>query len=59
MTSVGDARVAGAAGALSAQVPVRARPPSGEASYLVPVRVQLQPGPGGLTVRHIDGSGPP
>jgi hypothetical protein len=54
---VGHAEVTGTTRALIAQVPVRARPPAGRASYVVPVRVQLAAGPQGLAVRQIDGGG--
>jgi hypothetical protein len=56
---VGGAEVTGTRGALAAQVAVRVRPPTGQASYVVPVRVDLAAGPGGLTVRRINGGGPP
>jgi hypothetical protein len=56
-TSVGGAEVAGPSTGLTAHVPVRARPPTGQATYVVPVRVHLHAGPAGLTVRHIDGGG--
>jgi hypothetical protein len=56
---VGGAEVTGTRGALAAQVAVRVRPPTGQASYVVPVRVDLATGPGGLTVRRINGGGPP
>jgi hypothetical protein len=56
-TRVGDAEVTEGPGALLAQVPVRVRPPAGQASYVVPVRVRLTAGPRGLTVRQIDGGG--
>jgi hypothetical protein len=46
-------------GALTAQVAVRMRPPTGQASYVVPVRVDLEAGPSGLTVRRINAGGPP
>ena len=42
--------------ALAAQVPVRARPPTGPVSYSLPVRVQLEAGPQGVTVQRIDGN---
>jgi hypothetical protein len=57
--SVGPAQVMRTAGELAAEVPVRARPPAGPASYFLPVRVQLEAGPAGLTVRQIDGGGSP
>ena len=57
--SIGPAEVTGPAGALAAQVPVRARPPTGPASYSLPVRVQLETGPQGVTVQRIDGGGSP
>jgi hypothetical protein len=59
MTGVGSAEVVGPAGAPTALVPVRARPPAGHASYLVPARVQLAVGPRGLTVRQVDLGGAP
>ncbi|HEY6749536.1 MAG TPA: hypothetical protein VI357_27935 [Mycobacteriales bacterium] len=57
--AVGGADVTGTPGALAAQVAVRMRPPTGQASYVVPVRVDLAIGPSGLTVRRINGAGPP
>ena len=57
--SVGPAQVMRTAGELAAEVPVRARPPTGPASYSLPVRVQLKTGPQGITVRQIDGGGSP
>jgi hypothetical protein len=57
--SVGPAEVTRTAGELAAEVPVRARPPTGPASYSLPVRVQLEAGPQGVTVRQIDGGGSP
>jgi hypothetical protein len=57
--SVGPAQVTRTAGELAAEVPVRARPPTGPASYFLPVRVQLEAGPQGVTVRQIDGGGSP
>jgi hypothetical protein len=57
--SVGPAEVTGPAEELAAQVPVRARPPTGPVSYSLPVRVQLKSGPQGVTVRQIDGGGSP
>jgi hypothetical protein len=57
--SVGPAQVTRTAGELAAEVPVRARPPTGPASYSLPVRVQLKAGPQGITVRQIDGGGSP
>jgi hypothetical protein len=56
---VGGAEVTGTSGALAAQVAVRVRPPTGQASYVVPIRVDLATGPSGLTVRRINGGGPP
>ena len=56
---VGGADVTGTRGALAAQVAVRVRPPTGQASYVIPVRVDLAAGPSGLTVRRINGGGPP
>jgi hypothetical protein len=55
---IGDAEVTGPAAALTAQVPVRVRPPTGPASYIVPVRVRLVASPRGLVVREIDGGSP-
>jgi hypothetical protein len=52
------AGVAGSPGALTAQVSVRARPPTGRTSYVVPVRVHLETGPRGVTVLEIDAGGP-
>jgi hypothetical protein len=57
--SVGPAQVMRTAGELAVEVPVRARPPTGPASYSLPVRVQLEAGPQGVTVRQIDGGGSP
>jgi hypothetical protein len=57
--SVGPAEVTGPAGALAAQVPVRARPPTGPVSYSLPVHVQLKAGPRGIIVGRIDGGGSP
>jgi hypothetical protein len=59
VTDVGSAEVTGPPGAPTALVPVRARPPFGRASYLVPARVQLAVGPRGLTVRQVDLGGSP
>jgi hypothetical protein len=59
VTGVGSAEVTGPPEAPTALVPVRARPPVGRASYLVPVRVQLAVGPRGLTVRQVDFGGLP
>jgi hypothetical protein len=56
-TSVGNAEVHGPPGDLIAEVSVRARPPMGPVSYVVPVRVHLEAGQEGVTVRHIDGGG--
>jgi hypothetical protein len=56
---VGGAEVTGTRGALAALVAVRMRPPTGQASYVVPVRVDLVAGPSGLTVRRINWGGPP
>ena len=53
------AEAAGSAGVVAAVVPVRARPPTGSVSYLVPVIVRLDTGPQGLTVRHVDAGGSP
>jgi hypothetical protein len=54
---VGDAEVTETSGALVAQVAVRVRPPSGQVSYVIPVRVDLATGHSGLTVRRIDAGG--
>jgi hypothetical protein len=59
VTGIGSAEVTGPPGAPTALVPVRAHPPAGRASYLVPVRVQLAVGPRGLTVRQVDLGGLP
>jgi hypothetical protein len=59
VTDVGNAEVTGPPGAPAALVRVRARPPFGRASYLVPVRVQLAVGPRGLTVRRVELGGSP
>jgi hypothetical protein len=56
---VGGAEVTGTREVLAAQVAVRVRPPTGQASYVVPVRVDLAAGPSGFTVRRINGGGPP
>jgi hypothetical protein len=56
-TSVGDAHVTASPDGLTAEVPVRARPPTGPASYVVPVRVHLEARPEGLTIRRIDAGG--
>lgn len=55
---VGPAEVSGPPDLLTAQVPVKARPPVGPTSYIVPVRVHLLAGRQGLIVRHIDAGGP-
>jgi hypothetical protein len=55
---VGDAEVTEAPGALVAEVAVRVRPPTGQVSYVIPVRVDLAAGPKGLAVRRIDAGGP-
>jgi len=57
--SVGPAEVTGPAGALAAEVPVRARPPTGPVSYSLPVQVQLRADARGITVRRIDAGGSP
>jgi Conjugative transposon protein TcpC len=55
---IGSAEVGGPPAALTARVSVRVRPPAGDASYLVPVRVRLQAGPGGrVLVRNVDAGG--
>ena len=54
---VGDAEVTETSRVLAAQVAVRVRPPRGQVSYVVPVRVDLATGPGGLAVRRIDAGG--
>ena len=56
---VGAAEVMATGGALAAQVAVRVRPPTGQASYIVPVRVDLDAGTRGFTVRRINEGGPP
>jgi hypothetical protein len=55
----GAAGMAGPPAGLAAIVPVRVRPPAGSATYLMPVRVQLDTGPRGLTVRRVDAGGSP
>jgi hypothetical protein len=55
--SVGTAEVTGPPQALSAEVPIRVRPAAGTASYLLPVHVRLQAGPGGLTIRQVEAGG--
>jgi len=50
--------VTGPAGALVAEVLVRASPPGGGASYLMPVRVWLVAGSAGAVVRRVDAGGP-
>jgi hypothetical protein len=57
--SVSPAEVTGPAGALAAEVPVRARPPTGPVTYSLPVQVQLSAGARGITVRWIDAGGSP
>jgi hypothetical protein len=58
VADVGDADVTGPAGAPTAQVEVRVRPPAGSAIYVIPVRVELVASAGGLNVRRINaGSG--
>jgi hypothetical protein len=59
VASIGPAELTGSAGALTAQVPVRARPATGPVSYSLPVRVQLKAGPQGVAVQQIDGGGSP
>jgi hypothetical protein len=59
VVSVGPAEVTGPAGALAAEVSVRARPPTGPVSYSLPVQVQLRADARGITVRRIDGGGSP
>jgi hypothetical protein len=54
---VGPAEVTGPPMGLTAQVPVRVRPPAGDASYLVPVQVRLEAGPRGVAIRQIDAGG--
>ncbi|MGH2815224.1 MAG: hypothetical protein ACRDLC_08710 [Actinomycetota bacterium] len=56
---IGPAELTGPAGALTAQVPVRAHPTTGPVSYSLPVRVLLKTGPQGVTVLQIDGGGSP
>jgi hypothetical protein len=53
------AKVAGAGRLLAAGVPVGARPPTGPATYSLPVRVELEVGPQQVRVRQIDGGGSP
>jgi hypothetical protein len=55
--SVGAVEVTGPPRALTAQVTVRARPASGQASYLVPVHVRLEAGPRGFAIHAIDAGG--
>ena len=55
---VGDADVTGSAAALTAQVPVRVRPPAGLAAYGILVPVRLVAGPGRLVVRQVGGGSP-
>jgi hypothetical protein len=55
---VGGVEVTQTREALAAQVAVRVRPPAGQASYVVPVRVGLAAGPRGLMVRRINEGGP-
>jgi hypothetical protein len=55
--SVGTPEVTGPPGALTAQVPVRVRPPAGHAGYLVPVQVRLRDGPRGVAIHEIDAAG--
>jgi hypothetical protein len=57
--SVGPAAVTGPPAELTAEVPVRARPPTGPVSYSVPVRVQLRAGARGITVQRVDVGGSP
>jgi hypothetical protein len=69
--SIGTAEVAGppatlaatseasSPGAVASIVPVRVRPPTGPAGYLMPVLVHLGTSPRGLTVRRIDAGGSP
>jgi hypothetical protein len=59
--AVGAAEVTGPPGALAALVQVSARPPAGDASYLIPVQVHLESSQDGLLVRHVgaDGSAKP
>jgi hypothetical protein len=49
----------GTATRLVAEVMVRARPPTGPASYSLPVHLNLEAGAQGITVRHLDGGGSP
>jgi hypothetical protein len=56
---VGAAQAIGPLDALAARVPVRVRPPTGQASSLVPVHVRLAAGPRGLAVRSLDTGGSP
>jgi hypothetical protein len=55
---VAGTEVSGPGGALVAEVLVRASPPGGGASYLLPVRVWLVAGSVGPVVRRVDGGGP-
>jgi len=55
--SVGIAELTGPPGAPTAQVSVRVRPPGGDASYLVPVRVRLETGPRGVAILELDAGG--
>jgi hypothetical protein len=59
VVGIGTAEVTGPPEALSAQVPVRVRPPAGTGAYLVPVHVQLEAGPQGLAIRQIHAGGSP
>ena len=58
-STAATAQATGSARRFTAEVTVRARPPVGPASYSLPVRVDLESGPRGITVRHIDGGGSP
>jgi hypothetical protein len=58
-STAATAQATGSARSFTAEVTVRARPPVGPASYSLPVRVDLESGPRGITVRHIDGGGSP
>jgi hypothetical protein len=59
VVGIGTAEVTGPPEALSAEVTVRVRPPVGTGTYLVPVLVQLEAGPQGLSIRQIHAGGSP
>lgn len=58
VVGVGGAEVTGQPPAFTARVAVRARPPVGDASYLIPVRVHLESNRRGVLVRQVDAGGP-